>query len=73
MEQIPVNSVKVGEIYIYDVSFADSFQHKPRPVVVIASPNSKGDIRVIAGTSKIENWNTEEVFLVKRTYKRGEK
>jgi hypothetical protein len=42
-------------------------------VVVIASPNSKGDIRVIAGTSKIENWNTEEVFLVKRTYKRGEK
>jgi CDP-6-deoxy-D-xylo-4-hexulose-3-dehydrase len=65
MEQISLNTVKIGEIYIYDVPFTDSDQHKPRPVVVIAPPNSKGDILVIAGSSKIGNWDKEEVFQVK--------
>ncbi len=65
MEQISLAEVKIGEIYIYDVPFADSFQHKPRPVVIIALPNSKGDIQVIAGSSKIESWNKEEVFQVR--------
>src|ERR1035437_3326868 len=65
MEQISLNTVKIGEIYIYDVPFTDSGQHKPRPVVVIAPPNSKGDILVIAGSSKMGNWDKEEVFQVK--------
>jgi CDP-6-deoxy-D-xylo-4-hexulose-3-dehydrase len=65
MEQIPLNRIKIGEIYIFDVPFTDSDQHKPRPIVVIARPNSKGDVLVIAGTSKIENWNKEDVFQVK--------
>jgi len=65
MEQISINTVKIGEIYIYDVPFTDSFQHKPRPVVVIALPNSKGDILVIAGSSKIKNWTKEEVYQIK--------
>src|SRR5664280_1488071 len=64
MEQISLSSVKIGEIYIYDVPFTDSDQHKPRPVVVIAAPNSKGDILIIAGSSKIGNWNNEVVFNV---------
>lgn len=62
MEQISLNTAKIGEIYIYDVPFTDSIQQKPRPVVIIAPPNSKGDILIIAGSSKIENWNKEEVF-----------
>jgi CDP-4-dehydro-6-deoxyglucose reductase, E1 len=65
MEQISLNTVKIGEIYIYDVPFTDSDRHKPRPVVVIAPPNSKADILVIAGSSKIGNWDKEEVFQVK--------
>ena len=65
MEQILINSIRLGEIYIYDVPFTDADLHKPRPVVVIAAPNSKGDILVIAGSSKIGNWNKKEVFQVK--------
>jgi len=65
MEQISINTIHIGEIYIYDVPFTDSFQHKPRPVVVIGPPNSKGDILIIAGSSKIGNWNKEDVFQVK--------
>ncbi|MCX6238355.1 MAG: lipopolysaccharide biosynthesis protein RfbH [Bacteroidia bacterium] len=64
MEQVLIK-VKIGEIYIYDIPFTDSNQHKPRPVVVIAPPNSKGDILIIAGSSKIGNWDKEEVFQVK--------
>ncbi len=65
MEQISVTNVNIGEIYIYDIPFTDSDQHKPRPVVVIAPPNSKGDILIIAGSSKIDNWSKEKVFQVK--------
>ena len=65
MEQIFINDVRIGEIFIYDVPFADSKKHKPRPVVVIAPPNSKGDILILAGSSKISNWNNDEVLIVK--------
>jgi len=65
MEQIFIKPVKIGEIYIYDVPFTDSGQHKPRPVVVIAPPNSKGDILILAGSSKMENWAKEETFQVR--------
>jgi CDP-6-deoxy-D-xylo-4-hexulose-3-dehydrase len=65
MEQILTPNTKIGEIYIYDVPFTDSKLHKPRPIVVIASPNSKGDILVIAGSSKIGNWDKEDVFQIK--------
>ena len=64
MEQISLNTVTIGEIYIYDVPFTDSGQHKPRPVVVISPPNQKGDILIIAGSLKIGNWGSEEVFQV---------
>ena len=65
MEQVSISTIKVGEIYIYDVPFTDSDQKKPRPVVVITPPNSNRDILVIAGNSKTGNWNKEEIFLVK--------
>ena len=64
MGQVFVNTVKIGEIYVYDVPFTDSGRHKPRPVVVIAPPNSKGDILIVAGSSKIRKWNSEPVFQV---------
>lgn len=64
MEQISLNSVQIGDIYIYDVPFTELDKHKPRPVLVIASPNSKGDISVLAGSSKIQNWNEESVFCI---------
>ena len=64
MEQISLSTIKIGEIYIYDVPFADSDEHKPRPVVVIAPPNSKGDILIIAGSSETGNWTNEETFHV---------
>jgi CDP-6-deoxy-D-xylo-4-hexulose-3-dehydrase len=65
MEQISLNNINIGEIYIYDVPFTDSLQHKPRPVIVIAAPNSKGDILVMAGSSKIENWKKEQVLQIR--------
>lgn len=65
MEQVSLNTVKTGEIYIYDIPFTDSEVRKPRPVVVIGPPNSKGDILIIAGSSKLSTWANEEVFHVK--------
>ncbi len=54
----------VGEIYIYQVPFVDNpKKSKPRPVLIISEPNSKGDIIVLAGTSKEVNWNTEESLM----------
>ena len=65
MEQISIENIRIGEIYVYDVPFTDIKKHKPRPVVIIAPPNSKGDILVIAGSSKIGKWSNEVIFQVK--------
>jgi len=47
----------IGEIWIYKVPFVDAKGAKPRPVVIISAPNSKGDVRGIPGSSKVEQWN----------------
>ena len=52
---------QIGEIYIYQVPFVDNpKKSKPRPVLVISEMNLKGDLEVIAGTSKGVNWSSEE-------------
>jgi len=63
MEQISMNT-KIGEIYICQVPFVDKpKKSKPRPVLVISEENSKGDISVIAGTSKEIEWKNEECLI----------
>jgi len=47
----------IGEIWIYKVPFVDAKGSKPRPVVITSAPNSKGDVRGIPGSTRIEQWN----------------
>ncbi len=54
----------IGEIWIYKVPFVDGKGSKPRPVIIISAPNSKGDVRGIPGSSKIEQWNEPYQQLV---------
>ena len=46
-----------GNIYIYQVPFVDGAQIKPRPVLVTSSPNTKGDVQGIPGSSRVGKWN----------------
>jgi len=50
-------NIAVGDIFIYLVPFTDKAMEKPRPVLVVSEQNSKGDIMVLAGSSKIHQWN----------------
>jgi hypothetical protein len=50
-------NIAVGDIFIYLVPFTDKAMEKPRPVLVVSEPNSKGDIMVLAGSSRIHQWN----------------
>ena len=50
-------NIAVGDIFVYLVPFTDKAMEKPRPVLVVSGPNSKGDIMVLAGSSKIHQWN----------------
>ena len=50
-------NIAVGDIFVYLVPFTDKAMEKPRPVLVVSGPNSKGDIMVLAGTSRIHHWN----------------
>ncbi len=54
----------IGDIFIYSVPFAEKKLQKPRPVLIISKPNSKGEILAIAGTSKVHNWNEQWQILV---------
>ncbi|CAD6490162.1 MAG: UDP-4-amino-4-deoxy-L-arabinose--oxoglutarate aminotransferase [Candidatus Argoarchaeum ethanivorans] len=50
-------NIAVGDIFVYLVPFTDKVMEKPRPVLVVSGPNSKGDIMVLVGSSKIRQWN----------------
>ena len=50
-------NIVVGDIFVYLVPFTDRAMEKPRPVLVVSGPNSKGDIMVLAGSSRIHHWN----------------
>lgn len=57
--------VKPGDIFVYNVPFVDGKQTKPRPVLVTSSPNSKGDVMGIPGSSKVERWAEDYQITVK--------
>jgi CDP-6-deoxy-D-xylo-4-hexulose-3-dehydrase len=50
-------NIAVGDIFVYLVPFTDRAMEKPRPVLVVSGPNSKGDIMVLAGSSRLHHWH----------------
>jgi CDP-6-deoxy-D-xylo-4-hexulose-3-dehydrase len=61
------NTVKIGDIFIYSLPFIGKSEKKTRPVLVVSEPNSKGDIAVLAGSSKIAKWNERFQVIVKQS------
>ena len=58
-------TVKPGDLYIYKVPFVDGTQSKPRPVLIISTPNSKGDVQGIPGSAQIANWSESHQIVLK--------
>lgn len=56
--------IQVGEIYVVRVPFVDGGGSKPRPVLITGSPNSKGDVLAIPGSSRIGQWQETHQILV---------
>ena len=54
----------IGDIYIYSVPFTDKNHEKPRPVVIVSEPNSKGDLTIISGTTQGHSWNEKWLCYV---------
>jgi CDP-4-dehydro-6-deoxyglucose reductase, E1 len=54
----------IGDIYIYSVPFTDKIHEKPRPVVIVSEPNSKGDLTIISGTTQGHSWNEKWLCYV---------
>lgn len=50
-------TIDIGDIFVYLAPFTDKALDKPRPVLVVSYPNSKGDVMVLAGSSRIDRWN----------------
>jgi CDP-6-deoxy-D-xylo-4-hexulose-3-dehydrase len=59
-------NIAVGDIFVYLVPFTDKAMEKPRPVLVVSGPNSKGDIMVLAGSSKIHHWNEPGQMVIQQ-------
>jgi len=56
-------TVAIGEIYLAAVPFVEKSGQKKRPVLVISTPNSKGDVKILFGTSKRFSWEKEKWVL----------
>lgn len=56
--------LRPGDIYVYKVPFVDGGQAKPRPVLITSSPNSKGDVLGIPGSSRIDQWSEQYQVIV---------
>jgi len=54
----------IGDMYIYSVPFTDKTHEKPRPVVIVSEPNSKGDLTIISGTTQGHSWNEKWLCYV---------
>src|SRR3990172_11601048 len=61
-----MNDVVVGDIFVYMVPFADKSMEKPRPVLIVSAPNTKGDIMVLAGSSKTSLWNETYQLIIRQ-------
>jgi CDP-6-deoxy-D-xylo-4-hexulose-3-dehydrase len=59
-------NIAVGDIFVYLVPFTDKAMEKPRPVMVVSGPNSKGDLMILAGSSKIHQWNESWQMVIQQ-------
>ena len=58
---------QIGDLVVYKVEYKDpegALKGKPRPLIIISEPNSKGDYLAIAGSTKIHQWFEEEHILI---------
>ncbi len=58
---------QIGDLVVYKVEYKDAegvVRGKPRPLIIISEPNSKGDYLAIAGSTKIHQWFEEKHILV---------
>ncbi len=53
---------RVGDIYVVRVPLIEGQGARPRPILVMGSPNSKGDVLVLPGTSQLHQW--DELFQI---------
>lgn len=58
--------IAVGDIFVYLVPFTDKALEKPRPVLVVSGQNSKGDVMVLAGSSRIHQWNESWQMVIQQ-------
>lgn len=61
MEQL-FKMTAIGDVFIYTTGLQE--MQKPRPVLVVSNPNSKGNIQVLIGSSKLENWNEKYQLII---------
>ena len=58
---------RIGDLVVYKVEYKDPegvVRGKPRPLIIISEPNSKGDYLAIAGSTKIHQWFEEKHILI---------
>ena len=58
---------QIGDLVIYKVEYRNPkgiVKGKPRPLIIISEPNSKGDYLAIAGSTKIHQWVDEKHILI---------
>jgi CDP-6-deoxy-D-xylo-4-hexulose-3-dehydrase len=58
---------RIGDLIIYKVEYKNPkgvVKGKPRPLIIISEPNSKGDYLAIAGSTKVHQWFQEEHILI---------
>jgi len=57
----------IGDLVVYKVEYRDRegvLKGKPRPLVIVSEPNSKGDYLAIVGSTRVHQWINEEHILV---------
>jgi hypothetical protein len=58
---------RIGDLVIARVTYRTSdgvLKAKTRPLIVLSSPNSKGDFLAVAGSSKIHQWIADPHVLI---------
>ena len=58
---------QIGDLVVYKVEYKDTegvVRGKPRPLIIISEPNSKGDYLAIAGSTKVHQWFKEKHILI---------
>ena len=53
----------IGDLVVYKIEYRDRegvLKGKPRPLVIVSEPNSKGDYLAIVGSTRVHQWINEE-------------